>query len=133
MIGTSALKDVFGPGTHGSTFGGNPVSLAAAQTVLTEMTPPFLSEVREKGLYLKEQLEHTIGTLEKVREIRGIGLMIGIEVTNDSSAIIQHAIQQGLLVLTAGPNVIRLLPPLTITYEEIDQITHMLKQSIQEC
>lgn len=59
--------------------------------------------------------------------------MIGIEVTNDSSAIIQHAIQQGLLVLTAGPNVIRLLPPLTITYEEIDQITHMLKQSIQEC
>lgn len=49
MIGTSALKDVFGPGTHGSTFGGNPVSLAEAQTVLTEMTPPFLSEVREKG------------------------------------------------------------------------------------
>src|SRR5699024_8915001 len=128
MIGKATLKNAFGPGKHGSTFGGNPVSLAAAQVVLREMTPTFLQEVQEKAIILREKLTETLGHFNDVVEIRSLGMMIGIEVASDVSTIIQSSIEYGVLVLSAGKNVIRLLPPLTITYDEIDQIVHRLQK-----
>ncbi len=132
MIAKAAYKDVFGPGSHGSTFGGNPLAMAAAQAVLTEMTDSFLDEVKEKGILFNELLVQAIGNNDLVKEIRGVGLMIGIECHTEVAPIIASCIQNGLLVLAAGSNVIRLLPPLTITHEEIATAVTKLTNSFSE-
>jgi acetylornithine/N-succinyldiaminopimelate aminotransferase len=128
MVGKTKLKDAFGPGTHGSTFGGNPISIAAAKATLEIIfKDEFLEEVTEKGEYLKSGLKDALSGIECVQEIRGSGLMIGIACNVDVSPIIGNLQEKGLLVLNAGPNVIRLLPPLTITKEEISQAIELIK------
>lgn len=120
------LANTFNPGDHGSTFGGNPVACAAAIAVLDIIgNDNFYNEVAKKGELIKSLINEA--NLEKVVEVRGLGLMIGIEVKNTTpSAIQKAAIDKGLLVLTAGKNVVRLLPPLTISEEEIIKGTNIL-------
>ena len=121
MIGKSELAEFFGPGSHGSTFGGNPVSVAAAEAVLTEIfQPDFLKETADKAEYLKSELNKSLEGLEEVIEVRGLGLMIGIECKQEVQAFILEMQEAGLLLLSAGPNVLRLLPPLTVDKSEID-------------
>jgi acetylornithine/N-succinyldiaminopimelate aminotransferase len=132
MAGKKELAEYFGPGSHGSTFGGNPVSISAAEAVATEIfSEPFLKEVVEKGIYLTEALTNALKGVEQVTEIRGLGMMVGIELTHSAAPILQGLQEEGLLVLTAGPNVIRLLPPLTVTKSDMDiaaeKITKVLK------
>ncbi len=112
------VQEVLTPGTHGSTFGGNPIACAGGNAVIERVTSEgFLDEVAKKA-------EHIAARLEKcgeVASISGKGLMIGIELKSKSAAdIAKKALEQGLLVLTAKTKV-RLLPPLTITMEEIDK------------
>ena len=113
------LSTTFNPGDHGSTFGGNPIACAAALEVLNIIgNDDFYNEVAEKGNLIKSLIESA--NLDNVVEVRGLGLMIGIEVKNTTPAEVQKAaIDKGILVLTAGKNVVRLLPPLTISKEEI--------------
>lgn len=113
------LSTTFKSGDHGSTFGGNPVACAAALEVLNIIgNDDFYNEVAEKGNLIKSLIE--AANLDNVVEVRGLGLMIGIEVKNTTPAEVQKAaIDKGILVLTAGKNVVRLLPPLTISKEEI--------------
>lgn len=112
-------ETVIDKGQHGTTFGGNPVSCAGAIEVLNRVSDEaFLQSVNEKGEYIKQKLRE-IGR-ENITDIRGKGLMIGIETTHPIKLIALQAVKNGLLVLTAGTNVVRLLPPLTITYQEID-------------
>ncbi len=113
------------PGTHGSTFGGNPVCCAGGLEVLKKAaSPEFLEEVREKADYLREKLLE-IGEVESVS---GIGLMIGISLkTKNAAETAKKALENGLLVLTAKTK-LRLLPPLTITKEEIDEGIEILRQ-----
>lgn len=116
---TDALKDTLSAGMHGSTFGGNPVSCAAALYVLGRVSKPdFLKEVREKGAYLKEKLL----SLPHIKEVRGMGLMLGAVLDEGFAAgeIAAKCVENGLLVLTAK-TLLRFLPPLTITKEEIDR------------
>lgn len=121
MVGKKELTKYFGPGSHGSTFGGNPVSIAAAEATVQEVfKDDFLLGVVEKGNYLFDQLNEKLKDLENVKEIRGMGLMIGIELVNAGQPILLELQKQGILVLTAGPNVIRLLPPLTTNKHELD-------------
>ncbi len=121
MVGKKELAKYFGPGSHGSTFGGNPVSIAAAEATVQEVfKDDFLLGVVEKGNYLFDQLNEKLKDLENVKEIRGMGLMIGIELVNAGQPILLELQKQGILVLTAGPNVIRLLPPLTTNKHELD-------------
>ncbi|WP_028393158.1 acetylornithine transaminase [Bacillus cihuensis] len=121
MVGKKELAKHFGPGSHGSTFGGNPVSIAAAEATLQVVfEDDFLLEVIEKGNYLINQLHENLKDIEIVKEIRGMGLMIGIELVNAGQPILLELQKQGILVLTAGPNVIRLLPPLTTNKTELD-------------
>ena len=110
--------DVMGPSSHGSTFGGNPVVCAGANAVLDQVTADgFLTEVQEKAAYIRE----AVSQCSDVAEVTGLGLMIGIRLkTKNAHDILVQAREQGLLVLTAKENV-RLLPPLTITKEELDQ------------
>ncbi len=109
---------VLTPGTHGSTFGGNPISCAGGLAVLkTVNSEGFLDEVAKKGDYIRQK----VLTSPEVASVSGIGLMIGIELKNKKAGdIVKAALDKGLLLLTAKTK-IRLLPPLTITYEEIDR------------
>ena len=105
-------------GTHGSTFGGNPISCAGGLAVLETVNKPgFLDEVARKGAYIRDKLL----TSPEVASVSGMGLMIGIELKNKKAGdVVKAALDKGLLLLTAKTK-IRLLPPLTITYEEIDK------------
>ncbi len=109
---------VLTPGTHGSTFGGNPISCAGGLAVLKSVNSEgFLDEVAKKGDYIRQK----VLTFPEVASVSGIGLMIGIELKNKKAGdIVKAALDKGLLLLTAKTK-IRLLPPLTITYEEIDR------------
>ncbi|RYG72397.1 acetylornithine transaminase [Lentibacillus lipolyticus] len=128
MIAKHSLKDAFGPGSHAATFGGNPLAMAAADAVLKHVfQEDFLQEVTEKGVYLLERLNESIGELPIVTSIRGKGLMIGIECNQDVSSIVGLLMDKGLLVLSAGPNIIRLLPPLIVDYQEIDTAVQLIE------
>ena len=120
FLANEKCRDVMGPGTHGSTFGGNPVCAAAASTVLDILNDDVLSAVVEKGEYLRSRIEAM--NLPCLGATRGMGLMIGIEVKGErtNKELAAQLVQSGVLVLTAGPG-LRLLPPLVITREEMDK------------
>lgn len=123
------LSDVFSPGDHGSTFGGNPLSSSVAITVLdTISNTKFLNHVTEMGSEIFNIL--TNHKSKNIIEVRGEGLMLGIETTKNSSLIQEKALEKGLLVLTAGSNVVRLLPPLTINKQEIQTGANILLEII---
>ena len=122
------LSDVMSAGTHGTTFGGNPIACAAAIEVLSRVTSnSFLEEVNKKGNYIRAKLSE----MGNVREVRGMGMMIGIVTEKDNAKqVAAECVDNGLLILTAK-NLIRLLPPLTITYEEIDKGLSILKKVME--
>lgn len=126
MVATKELADTFGPGTHGTTFGGNYLATAVASKVCDIIfDETFLQQVQEKGSYLKEVIEKELPSLET----KGQGLLFGIrqqgwEVAN----VLAKAEEAGLLTVAAGNNVLRLLPPLTVSKEEIDEAVNILKQ-----
>ena len=120
-------KDVMQKGEHGTTFGGNVLGMTAASVLIDELEKPgFYDEVTAKGKYIIGYIKKL--NSEKVLDVRGKGLMIGIEIDGDPSEIINKLIENGLLVLSAGKNVIRFLPPLVITYDEIDKGLEILKK-----
>lgn len=135
--GSVPLCDLLGPGTHGTTYGGNPLAAAAGLAVLTEIgRAGLLENVRELGAHLMRELE-AMG-LPAIRLVRGVGLMIGIEL-NDLPATFGgeglHSIRmtkalmaEGLLVIPSGERTIRLLPPLTISGEEADEALVILRR-----
>lgn len=134
IIGKDDLKNVLSPGSHGTTFGGNPLAIAAAiATMDTVFQESFLEELQEKADFLKNVLEEKLLELPNVKEVRGLGFMIGIEVDGNVPDILKSLRSSGLIALSAGENVIRLLPPLTATKEElnagIDMIQSVLKQN----
>lgn len=127
VIGKAHLKDYFGPGSHGSTFGGNPLSIASAiATMQWIFDEGFLQEVIIKGEYLLSQLKKLAVHHDCIQDIRGIGLMVGVEFTAPIQELLKELRIEGLLALQAGENVLRLLPPLTITIQEIDKGIEML-------
>lgn len=129
MLAKSALSPAFSYGSHGSTFGGNKLAMSASSAVLDVMIAPgFLEQAWENGNYLQDQLKKALGDNPKVSDIRGLGYMIGIQTTENLADLVQAARDQGLIVLTAGSDVIRLLPPLTLSKEEIDQGVAILSQ-----
>lgn len=132
MVAKEQYVDFFGPGTHGSTFGGNPLAMAAAKAVLsTVFAETFLHEVQEKADFLAGQLNKEINPLPFVKEIRQKGLMVGIECKEKVTNIIPQLLEKGLMVLVAGEQVIRLLPPLTVTKDEITIAVEQIKEVIQ--
>lgn len=132
MIGQKSLIKTFQAGSHGSTFGGNPIAMAAAKVTLeTIFEEEFLKEVEEKSNYLIGKLNSLVGKHPLVNEVRGKGLLIGIECKEQVSQLIDQLRNHKLLVLPAGPNVIRLLPPLTVSYEEIDTAVKTIEEVFQ--
>lgn len=124
-------NNVFTAGDHQSTFGGNPLACSAASTVLNTITSPgFLDLVKEKGKYIRTLIKEW--EVPFIKEVRGRGLMIGIELKNINPHLVQkEALKNHLCITTAGKNVVRLLPPLTITYSEIDKGLALLHRTLK--
>ncbi len=119
LLAGEKTEAVLTPGTHATTFGGNPICCAAALSVLQQLDDSFLSRVQEKGAYLKEKIRH----LSLAESVRGMGLMLGVSLKAgvENSAKVAQLRENGLLCLTAGHNTIRLLPPLSISMAELDE------------
>ena len=127
IMANEKCRNVLTPGTHATTFGGNPICAAAGCAVQDILTDQVLAQVTEKGNYIRGQIEG-FGS-PAVSGTRGLGLMMGVTLQEgySNSALAGKMVEAGLLVLTAGQNVIRLLPPLTISREEIDKGLAIMK------
>ena len=125
-------RNVFGPGTHATTFGGNPIAAAAACAVLDILDDDAIGQVKEKGDYIRRSIESM--ELPCLGKTRGMGLMIGIAVADGytNRELCAKLNEAGLLALTAGPG-LRLLPPLTITEEEINKGLAILHSALCQC
>lgn len=121
------VKDTLSPGTHGSTFGGNPVCAAGAYYILKKLDNTMLKQVSDKGGYLKKSLE----ALPSVLSVTGMGMMLGVKTTKDAKEAVNQCLEKGLMVLTAKDK-IRLLPPLNITQAELEQGIKILKEVLAQ-
>lgn len=115
--------DILGAGDHGSTFGGNPVAAAGACTIVSRVDQKLLSDVTAKSDYIRSKLQNQKG----IKSVSGLGLMLGIETERSAKEIATECIEKGALVLTAKTKV-RLLPPLNITYEQLDYALEILME-----
>lgn len=129
VLANERCRNVLTTGTHATTFGGNPICAAAASAVLDILDEETLAAVTEKGAYIRKTIEDM--ALPCLGATRGLGLMIGIEVRGErtNKELAARLINSGLLVLTAG-EVLRLLPPLTITQDEIDKGLAIMRQAL---
>ena len=121
------LKDTVTPGSHGSTFGGNPIAAAGAISIVERIDDKFLNEVAAKGDYIRDYL----GKIKGVKSISGMGLMLGIETEKPAKEIAAECLERGLLVLTAKTK-IRLLPALNISKNELDKGLNIFKEVIEK-
>lgn len=130
MMAKRSVADAFVPGNHASTFGGTPLVCAVALEVLKKITDAeFLAEIEKKGNYLISRLTELKNELP-IKNVRGKGLLIGVVLdVKDASYIVTNAINQGLLINVTAGNVVRLVPPLTIDYNEIDEFIEKFKRS----
>lgn len=127
MVAKEYLRDTLSAGSHGTTFGGTPLATAAVKATLeTIVEDNVVAHAAVQGEYLQQQLKQHLGQYSFVKDIRGLGLLIGIECEGPVAEILQEAQQEGLLVINAGPNVVRLLPNLLVTKDEIDQAVSVL-------
>lgn len=121
MLAKGKLAEAFGPGSHATTFGGTPIAMAAVKaTIETMLADNVPQRAAEAGEYLLARLKEKLAGNPVVREVRGLGLIVGIECVKPVAELVAETHRRGLLVVTAGPNVIRLLPNLLVTREEID-------------
>jgi len=130
FIANEKCSQVLVAGTHATTFGGNPVAAAGAIEVLSQLDDSTLTEVTKKGQYIREKIQSR--DISCIGEIRGKGLMIGISIKDKAPReIAQACVENGLLMLTAGADALRMLPPLTITYDELDKGLGILKNILK--
>lgn len=133
MIGKKKLASAFGPGTHGTTFGGNKLSMAAANGVLEQLTPDFLDSVQEKSKLLWNKMKQELEPLSAVTSITGLGFMVGIHL--DESVPVNDVIaklhEKGLLTLSAKHNTLRLLPPLIMNQANLNKGIELIKSVLQ--
>lgn len=131
IIAKDFLFDTFNPGSHGSTFGGNKLAMSVAKEVLqTIFQPDFLEGVNRLGEFYVSELKKALHNNDYVINVRGKGLIIGIQCQGPVQKIIEEAETRGLLVASAGSNVIRILPPLIATKEQLMQSVRILKEVI---
>jgi len=130
---TAAVAGGFEPGSHACTFGGNPLSSAAAVATLHALTAPgFLDAAAESGAYLFEQLRQVATDVEAIVEVRGRGLMAGVEFDRPVAPLVANLIASGIVCGPAGPNVLRFLPPLIVEKEHIDRMIALLRACLGE-
>ena len=119
------------PGDHGTTYGGNPLACAAATKVFELFEKQhILDNVKEVSAYLEEKLDELVAEYDFIIERRGLGLMQGLELSINPKDVIANALDNGLILFSAGTNVIRMVPPLVITKADVDEMITKLKEII---
>ena len=132
LLAVEEVAEAFEPGTHASTFGGNPLACAAGRAVMEVMTSPgFMEGVREKGGYFLEGLRDLASSKSWVMEARGMGLMMALELNRPAAPIIEALMDRGFLTIPSGDRVIRFLPPLIVVKKEIDCILNALDEVLE--
>lgn len=131
MMASERVAQSFVPGDHASTFGGNPLAAAAGNVVVDELLGGVLDNVKKQGEYLSQKLKEVAQNhKDLVKDVRGIGLMQGIELNTAPGAYIAKAIEMGLLLVGAGSNVIRFVPSLIVSKEDIDKAMAILDEAL---
>ena len=131
LVSNAKLADVFTPSSHASTFGGNPVAAAAANAVISVIEEDGLLEnVTKVGALLREALQSFVDKYDKLLEVRGKGLMLGLVVDGDAKEVVDALAGQGLLALTAGKSVVRFLPPLCLGEEDLEDAVDMISDAL---
>ena len=129
MLATEEIASVLGPGTHGSTFGGNPLACAAGAAVLrTLLEDGVLDNCRAMGRRIRERIDGWRASLPMIQDVRGVGLIIGIELDRPGRPLVAAALERGLVINCTADKVIRILPPLTITEAEVDEGLGILEE-----
>ncbi|MFD1174168.1 acetylornithine transaminase [Oceanobacillus picturae] len=133
MLARQQVADSFQPGTHGSTFGGNPLAMTAGTATLDVMLEEgFRKDVLEKSSWLLKALLNLKESFGNIKEVRGRGFLIGVEVSGNAGDLVSIFRGKGILVLTAGQHVLRILPPLTVTWEELRKFIHTFNRIFVE-
>ena len=124
------VASCMGPGTHGSTFGGNPLAMSVGNAVLDQILKKrFLKNVQLIGQYFHNQLDQLQSEFpDIIKEVRGLGLLLGIKVIPDQNLFVKKLLANKLLTIRAAENVVRLLPPLNVKKENIDQAIVILRK-----
>ena len=131
LVSNAKLADVFTASAHASTFGGNPVAAAAALAVIQVIEEEgLLARATEVGQLFKEALQGFVDQYDRLLEVRGKGLMLGLVVDGDPKAVVDALKEQGILALTAGGNVVRFLPPLVLKEEDLEEATDMIRDAL---
>jgi len=135
ILARESLAKHLTPGTHGTTFGGNPLAAAAGNAVLdVVLAPGFLAQVTARGQALRAGLEFLVRSVPQVFSgVRGLGLMLGLECVVPNTAVQHEAVAEGLLTVAAGENVLRLVPPLILTQDDIDAGLARLRRAALRC
>jgi acetylornithine/N-succinyldiaminopimelate aminotransferase len=132
IMARGAAAKVFGPGNHGTTFGGNPLAMRAAlETIAIIESEGLMENAATIGSFIMTSLKHELAGLSGVKEIRGQGLMIGVELTVPCSELVKRAMAQGLLINVTGDTVVRLLPPLIFSREQAESLVTTLSSLIK--
>ncbi len=130
FLATEEVAKALVPGDHGTTYGGNPLACAAATKVFELFEKQnILANVKEVSAYLEKKLEELVGEYDFIVERRGLGLMQGLELSISPKDVIAKALDNGLILFSAGTNVIRMVPPLVITKSDVDEMIEKLKKS----
>ena len=131
VLAAPHIADAMAPGDHGTTFGGGPLVAHVARAVLRTLTAPrFLEGVRKRAERLDGLLRQLAARTSVVRELRGLGLIRGVQVDGDVPGVVTRARELGLLLVAAGPDVVRLLPPLNVPDEQLDKAVELLEQAL---
>jgi acetylornithine/N-succinyldiaminopimelate aminotransferase len=129
ILANEKIADAFEPGDHGSTFGGNPLGCAASKAAIEVILDEKLTyQSKVLGEYFKKSLEEVASKYDIVKEVRGMGLMIGLELTKNCTEAVSEARKQGILINCTADTVIRLLPPLVIKKEQLDIVVHVMDE-----
>jgi acetylornithine/succinyldiaminopimelate/putrescine aminotransferase len=131
LVSNAKLADVLSAPSHASTFGGNPVAAAAALAVIDVIeSEKLLARASEMGALFREALQGFVDKYEKVLEVRGKGLMLGLVVDADPREVVEAMQAQGVLALTAGKNVVRFLPPLVLKEDTLEEAVDMMSDAL---
>ena len=126
---TARIAEALVPGDHGTTFGGNPLAAAAVSATLDSFRErDILKHVEEVGEYLGRRLQEITVRKDRAKETRGLGLMRGLELTEEAGPYVLKALERGVIFMSAGANVIRFVPPLVITKDHVDEMTAVLEE-----
>ncbi|WP_372518925.1 aspartate aminotransferase family protein [Candidatus Ruminimicrobiellum ovillum] len=131
VVADKKVAEVFNYGDHGSTFGGNPVSCAAAVATLKLITPKLLKDVTDKSKYFVKKLNELKKKFSCIKEVRSLGLLVGVELDFAGKDIVEFCIEKGLLINCTQGNVLRFLPPFVITKKDIDKAIKILEDALK--